>query len=199
MDNFVEMWTASGCNLSQLGQKRVTIGRALTNDISFSDDPEVSRLHAVLEPIGEDWVIRDLNSRNGTSVNGRRISGDQPLSAGDQVTIGSARLVFRSAGEQRLAETVGAAAAPSLTRREADVLRALFRPATDMATFTEPASTREIAERLFISEAAVKQHLAHLYDKFEIHAGLDRRRTRLANEAIRRGAISLGDMRNDTR
>jgi DNA-binding CsgD family transcriptional regulator len=51
-----------------------------------------------------------------------------------------------------------------------------------------------MAEALFVSEAAVKQHLAHLYDKFAIYDG-DRRRGRLANEALRRGAVRLSDLR----
>ena len=49
-----------------------------------------------------------------------------------------------------------------------------------------------------VSEAAVKQHLAHLYDKFGIYEG-DRRRVKLANEALRRGAVSLADVRNAQR
>jgi len=46
-----------------------------------------------------------------------------------------------------------------------------------------------------VSEAAVKQHMARLYEKFGIHSGLDRRRMRLANEALRRGAVNLAEVR----
>ena len=41
---------------------------------------------------------------------------------------------------------------------------------------------------------AVKQHLANLYDKFGVPAGDDHRRARLANEALRRGAVSLSEL-----
>ena len=41
-----------------------------------------------------------------------------------------------------------------------------------------------------VSEAAVKQHLAHLYDKFGVEGGGERRRVALANEALRRGAVA---------
>ena len=54
---------------------------------------------------------------------------------------------------------------------------------------------QEIADALVISEAAVKQHLAHLYDKFGIHGGGERRRVRLANEALRRGAVTIAGLR----
>lgn len=63
---------------------------------------------------------------------------------------------------------------PELTRREREVVIELCRPsvANTGLAFTEPATVREIAERLFVSEAAVKQHLLRLYDKFEIPDGI---------------------------
>jgi DNA-binding NarL/FixJ family response regulator len=82
---------------------------------------------------------------------------------------------------------------PNITARERDVLVVLCRPLLDRDLFTEPASIREIATALVVSEAAVKQHLARLYDKFGIDA-TDHRRARLANEALRRGAVTLADL-----
>jgi hypothetical protein len=90
--------------------------------------------------------------------------------------------------------------APELTRRERDVLTALCRPALEAQVFTEPASVRQIAGELVVTEAAVKQHLMHLYDKFEIGDKGERRRVRLAREAIRLGLVpargSSADVRN---
>ena len=83
--------------------------------------------------------------------------------------------------------------APDLTRRERDTLVALCRPLLVADTFTEPASVREIAAELVVTEAAVKQHLANLYFKFGIAKGA-RRRLLLANEAIRVGAITSSDL-----
>ena len=85
---------------------------------------------------------------------------------------------------------------PELTRREREVVIELCRPSiadTGLA-FTEPATVREIAERLFVSEAAVKQHLLRLYDKFEIPDGVDQRRLRLANDALVRRAVTRTDL-----
>jgi class 3 adenylate cyclase len=82
---------------------------------------------------------------------------------------------------------------PDLTRRERDVLAALCRPALHGNVFEEPASVREIAAALVVTEAAVKQHLLHLYDKFGIAETGERRRIRLAREAIRRRAVVLSD------
>jgi hypothetical protein len=87
-------------------------------------------------------------------------------------------------------------AAPELTRRERDVLRVLCRPLFNGQVFTEPASLQEVSAALQITEAAVQQHLLRLYDKFGISAGTSGRRAQLANEAIRRGAITLADLRS---
>ena len=53
------------------------------------------------------------------------------------------------------------------------MLVALCRPLLARDMFTEPASTRAIADELVITQAAVKQHLANLYDKFGVAAGDD--------------------------
>src|SRR2546427_2242351 len=82
-------------------------------------------------------------------------------------------------------------APPDLTRREREVLAALCRPALHGNVFEEPASVREIAAALVVTEAAVKQHLLHLYDKFGIAETGERRRVRLAREAPRRRAVVL--------
>ncbi len=70
----------------------------------------------------------------------------------------------------------------------------LCRPAASSELFVEPASVREIAARLAVTEAAVKQHLLNLYGKFGIVDGGERRRVALAREAIRRGVVQLRDL-----
>ncbi|MEM9559057.1 MAG: ATP-binding protein [Planctomycetota bacterium] len=58
------------------------------------DDTTVSRRHAELTPDADDWHIRDLDSQNGTFVNGVRISGRVQLQLGDQIRVGSSLYVF---------------------------------------------------------------------------------------------------------
>ena len=81
-----------------------------------------------------------------------------------------------------------------VTRREREVLIELCRPALGDAPFTEPASTRQIAAALVVSDAAVKQHLLHLYDKLAIDGAGEQRRLRLANEVLRRGIVGFADL-----
>jgi LysM repeat protein len=65
----------------------LTLGRAADNDIVI-DDAEVSRHHARLTLRGNDWILEDLGSRNGTFVNGQRITGPVILTPGSQVALG---------------------------------------------------------------------------------------------------------------
>mgnify|MGYP003863586193 CR=1 FL=1 len=77
-----------------LGGERVVIGRAGAGDLVI-DDPHVSREHA--EVIFEEgaYALADLGSTNGTYINGRRVSGKQPLRDGDVVRVGETCLRFR--------------------------------------------------------------------------------------------------------
>lgn len=70
-----------------------TIGRDPTNRIILSDE-KCSRRHCDVYCDGGQWRIRDLNSRNGTRINGERVSGVIPMSEGDAIRIGGAELLF---------------------------------------------------------------------------------------------------------
>jgi DNA-binding NarL/FixJ family response regulator len=124
-------------------------------------------------------------------VNGARIAGDRRLSAGDELRLGSTRLVLKGAAP-RSGTTVGLAEPPRLTGRERDVLVELCRPLSAGGAFSEPATVHEIAVALVVTDPAVKFHLANLFDKFEIAEGA-RRRARLANAALASGAVSMAD------
>jgi Nif-specific regulatory protein len=71
----------------------VTVGRAPTNAIVVKDE-RCSRNHAEVFQSQGQWTLRDLDSRNGTLVDGRRIQIDYALQAGDIVRIGNSQLAF---------------------------------------------------------------------------------------------------------
>ncbi len=71
----------------------VTIGRAPTNQIVVKDE-RCSRCHAEVFQAQREWVLRDLDSRNGTTVASRPIRGDVVLSPGDIIRIGHSQLAF---------------------------------------------------------------------------------------------------------
>jgi DNA-binding CsgD family transcriptional regulator len=198
MPSHLEIWKPSGRELFILSGERVTVGKAASNLVSLEHDATVSRLHAVLENLGHAWSIRDLGSRNGTYLNGEKISAERVLRSGDELRVGTSRLVFWEQADDTSTkdETISAGPAPPrLTPRELEVLVVLCRPLVSNDPFPEPASVRRMARELFVTEAAVKQHLQNLYDKFAIPTEGDRR-VRLANEAIRRGAVTLARLRD---
>jgi DNA-binding CsgD family transcriptional regulator len=197
MGGYLEVWTPAGRQLVALESGRLTLGTDPANDLALPADPTASRLHAVLERYGAAWCVRDLDSRNGTFVNGRRVLGERPLRPGDELRVGATRLVYRGDEPAGGRSTQASEPPPELTRREREVLLVLCRTVLAGEAFTEPASIREIAEALVVTEAAVKQHLAHLYDKFGIQGGGERRRVRLANEALRRGAVTMAGLRQE--
>ncbi|MBA3818602.1 MAG: sigma 54-interacting transcriptional regulator [Deltaproteobacteria bacterium] len=63
------------------------------------DHEKVSRLHAKFRRTGERVQVEDLESRNGTRVNGERITGVHALTAGDEITIGPATIVLGAASQ----------------------------------------------------------------------------------------------------
>ena len=172
----------------------MTVGTLESNDL-VADSDGVSRVHAAFEKLGGAWCVRDLGSRNGTFVNGGRIIGERALHSGDEIVLdGSACCSTAPAGGRKRPSI---AQPPPLTPRERDVLLALCRPLLTGDAFTEPASIRVIAAELVVSEAAVKQHLSRLYVKFDVGTHGERRRVQLANAAVARGAVRLGDLRTD--
>ena len=191
MSSYIEVWGRSGRELRPLDSERMTVGTLESNDVVVDADG-VSRVHAVFERFGGTWCVRDLGSRNGIFVNGRRIVGERGLHSGDEILLGRLRLLFRGPAGGK--ETAAIAEAPPLTTRERDVLLALCRPLLTGDAFTEPASTRAIATELVVSEAAVKQHLSRLYVKFDVADG-ERRRVQLANAAVSAGAVKVSDLR----
>jgi predicted component of type VI protein secretion system len=180
----------------ELRSNRTTIGTAAENDVAL-DDPSVSHLHAILERFPAGWCVSDLGSSNGTWLNGERIWSSRRVRHDDEIRIGKTLLLFREPTEAAEAQTDVEGAPPALTARERDVLVALCRPLLARDMFTEPASTRTIADELVISDAAVKQHLTNLFDKFGMGASDANRRLRLANSAIRTGAVTIADLRGD--
>jgi pSer/pThr/pTyr-binding forkhead associated (FHA) protein len=177
---------------------RVTIGRRPGNDVALEWDTEVSRVHAALEPLGTDWTITDDGiSRNGTFVNGTRISGNPRLRDGDVIRVGQTTIVFRAPAESDSQATVAAGALPALpelTATQRQVLVALCRPYKN-AEFATPATNQQIADEVHLSVDAVKAHLRALFARFGIeHLPQNQKRSRLVMEALQAGVVSTREL-----
>jgi Nif-specific regulatory protein len=76
----------------RLAAEDVTVGRSASNQLCIGD-PSVSRQHCTIQPVDNRFSIRDLDSNNGTFVNGKRI-GEVTLKDGDKIRIGDTLLRF---------------------------------------------------------------------------------------------------------
>lgn len=181
------------------GVVRLTIGRRTTNDVVLSDDGEVSRTHAELERVGEDWtVVDDGLSRNGSYLNDTRIAGRKRLRDGDVMRFGRTAIEFRSPGEGSTALTSSAAYLPtveSLTRIQREIIVALCRPYRSGAEFATPATNADIAAEVHLGVHAVKGHLRTLFQRFEIgDLQQNQKRARLVQCAFQWGLVSERDL-----
>jgi pSer/pThr/pTyr-binding forkhead associated (FHA) protein len=175
-----------------------TIGRKQGNDLVLDWDAAVSRYHAELELAAGCWFVTDLESANGTWVNGKRIDGKKALRVGDELRIGDTNLwLVGDVSDSAMSTTSPAQKAPTVTVKQREVLRELCRPqAKDNRA---PCSTtKEIASRMFVGEAAVKAHLSALYVKFEIPEEGQQRRALLAQRAWETGTVRRSDFEDDT-
>jgi serine phosphatase RsbU (regulator of sigma subunit) len=95
----------------------IVIGRGKKADVAL-DDPSTSRRHATIEPYGVAWRITDLESANGTLVNGRPVSRPVTVRPGDLITVGKAvfRYDEREAPRETGSDTMYCVEAPSNTR-----------------------------------------------------------------------------------
>ncbi len=73
--------------------KRIAIGRSSENDVIVKD-PYSSNQHAFIYPSDRGYVLRDNKSKNGTFLNRERIRGEAKLKRGDEILIGSTRIIF---------------------------------------------------------------------------------------------------------
>jgi pSer/pThr/pTyr-binding forkhead associated (FHA) protein len=178
---------------------RVTIGRRANNDVPLAWDARVSRVHAALERVGDDWAVMDDGlSHNGTWVNGERVAGRRRLGDGDTISVGATLVVFRAPPGSTASRPTVSAAGPHLgellTPAQRRVLVALCRPFKDTA-YAAPASNQRIADELVVSVDTVKGTLRALFEAFGVEdLPQNEKRSALAVQALRNGVVSRRDL-----
>jgi pSer/pThr/pTyr-binding forkhead associated (FHA) protein len=81
-----------------LTDEKVTIGRSSSCTVHIPDR-YLSRHHAEITRVGDEWFVADSGSVNGTYLNGERLSARTPIKPGDMITIGDNEiLVMRDDG-----------------------------------------------------------------------------------------------------
>jgi FHA domain/Bacterial regulatory proteins, luxR family len=177
----------------------VTIGRAPSADVVIDGDLLVSRLHSTLERVAGAWTVVDNGlSRNGTFVNGRRVSGRVQLHDRDEIRIGFTVLRFCAPTEVDGVHTLVGEPLPTasrLTPVQRAVLLALCRPYKHEQAYATPATNQQIATELCLSVDAVKTHLRALFHKLGIdNLPQNQKRARLVELALQHGLVSTHDL-----
>jgi len=98
-------------------QDLITVGRSRESAISIQDR-KISRQHAKIERIGATYQITDLDSGNGTRVNGQKVDF-QVLNVGDQIKVGDALLDVRAIDEEPVGTESEAELLPDVPAAEA--------------------------------------------------------------------------------
>jgi len=176
------------------GSAEASVGRQQSSDLVLDWDGQVSRLHARFERVDGGWVVVDDGlSRNGTFVNGERLSDRHRLSDGDSLRFGATTVTFRSPQvEAQAPPPVAAEATPEvdLSTSQRRVLEALCGPYKG-GGIAAPPSDQKIAVELFLSVHVVKTHMSVLFAKLDVdEMPEDQRRVRLVERAFHTGVIS---------
>ena len=179
--------------------RRMTVGRNEENDVALPWDDQVSRAHAELEVVGGEWtVVDDGLSRNGTFLNGSRLTGRKRLHDGDTMRFGHTLAVYRDPEERRRSITESDLTIPTaedLSEMQRNVLVALCRPYKHSEGFATPATNQQIADEVYLSVDAVKTHLRTLFRKFAIEdLPQNQKRMRLVECAFQWGLVAERDL-----
>jgi hypothetical protein len=176
----------------------VVVGRSAPADLVLAWDPQVSRVHCLFEHIASEWTLQDDGlSRNGTFLNGARVTARTRLRSGDLIRAGRTMLEFRDpAVAFRVEGTEIAADDPQradLTDAQRRVLVALCRPLLEGRR--TPATNPEISREVFLGVDAVKVHLRAMYGKFDLEGlAQNEKRARLSELALRWALVTERDL-----
>lgn len=176
-----------------LEAQRVVVGRGDACDVVVDDDA-VSNDHLELSRHGGAVLATDLDSRNGTRLNGRRLDRPTRLRHGDTLTLGSTRLQLvlvpvAGSSETAPADSTGATLSDQ-ERKVAGVLVTAFRQPGSLAP--RPASRAEIAERVHLSERTVQRRLDSLCVKLALPSHAPQERAHLLAERILELGLDAG-------
>jgi len=163
-----------------LAAERTVVGRSPEADVVI-DDEAVSWNHLEIERRGDVLLATDLDSSNGTALNGEPLDRPRRLRGGDVLILGGHRLEIAD-GDLGAGQRTVASNAPSvaLSEEERATAAALVAPYRSEGAFAgRPATRAELAEALHVSERTAQRRLDALAAKLEISGDAGRERPRL--------------------
>jgi predicted component of type VI protein secretion system len=176
------IWVSSGGEAPRsvaLAGERTVVGRSPEADVLLEDEA-VSWNHLEIERRGEVLMATDLDSRNGTALNGEPLDRPRRLRNGDTLIVGGHRLEVSVGPATPVGATVPSdGPSVGLTAEERATAAALTAPYRSEGAFAgRPATRAEIAESLQVSERTAQRRLDALAAKLGVggDAGRDRPR-----------------------
>lgn len=159
---------------------RTTVGRDPEADVCI-DDEAVSWHHLEIESRGGVLMATDLDSRNGTALNGEPLDRPRRLRDGDVLTVADYRLEVSDPVPGRAGVTVATSEpAVALNEEERATASALVAPYRSEGAFAgRPATRAELAEALHVSERTAQRRLDALAAKLDVPGDAGRERPRL--------------------
>jgi predicted component of type VI protein secretion system len=159
---------------------RTTVGRDPAADVCI-DDEAVSWHHLEIESRGGVLMATDLDSRNGTALNGEPLDRPRRLRDGDVLTVAEHRLEVSDPAPGRDGATVATnEPAVALSEEERATAAALVAPYRSEGAFAgRPATRAELAEALHVSERTAQRRLDALAAKLDVRGDAGRERPRL--------------------
>jgi len=160
-------------------RERMKIGRDPEADVCI-DDEAVSWRHLEIESRGGVLMATDLDSRNGTALNGEPLDRPRRLRDGDVLTVAQYRLEVSDPVPGRAGATVAASEpAVALNEEERATAAALVAPYRREGAFAgRPATRAELAEALHVSERTAQRRLDALAAKLDVSGDAGRERPR---------------------
>jgi pSer/pThr/pTyr-binding forkhead associated (FHA) protein len=186
------LWLSAGGEAPHslpLRGERTVIGRSPEADVVL-DDEAVSWNHLEIERRGDVLMATDLDSRNGTALNGEPLDRPRRLRDGDTLIVGGHRLEVSSGAATPVGATV-ASTEPgvALSEEERATAAALVAPYRSEGAFAgRPATRAEIAAALHVSERTAQRRLDALATKLSVPGDSGRERPRLVAARV----IELG-------
>jgi predicted component of type VI protein secretion system len=151
---YLQINTAAGRKQLVLGKDPISIGRHHQNKLVLPDSM-ASRFHCVIEKVPDGYLIRDLGASNPTRVNGRVIKSAL-LASGDEILVGSTKLVLVTPGEAGV-EGHGAPGAQDTIAAKGKASRKPAAPAAE--ELDELEEVEELTEMDVVEEDRIEEPL----------------------------------------
>ncbi|MBN2738772.1 MAG: FHA domain-containing protein [Spirochaetales bacterium] len=146
------------------------IGRSRTSHLILPLK-DVSRNHARIFKKDDELIIMDLESTNGTFLNNRKIEGEERLQNGDFVHFGRHKFqIFQKQEEDEASDITFISESDTSSADFAEYYDLSNREKEILFHLLEGKSTKDIADRLFISAGTAKNHILNIFKKTEVHS-----------------------------